>query len=81
MKYLGFRYFLYVIKINISQVEKKMRLEKCLYKNDYDILFVYMNLKFFEKKLNRYILVVVLQVGFIFKIIGCIIILFYDLQQ
>lgn len=37
-----------------------MRLEKCLYKNDYDILFFYMNLKFFEKKLNRYILVVVL---------------------
>lgn len=37
-----------------------MRLEKCLYKNDYDILVVYMNLKFFEKKLNRYILVVVL---------------------
>lgn len=38
-----------------------MRLEKCLHKNDHDIPVVYMNLKFLEKKSNRYILVVVSQ--------------------
>lgn len=56
-----------------------MRLEKCLHKNDHDIPVVYMNLKFLEKKSNRYILVVVSQAGPILKIIGCTIILFHGL--
>lgn len=61
MKYSGLRHLLHATKLIQVRLRKKMRLEKCLHKNDLDIPVVYMNLKFLEKKSNRYILVVVLQ--------------------
>lgn len=62
------------------RLRKKMRLEKCLHKNDHDIPVVYMNLKFLKKKNQTDIYyVVVSQARPILKIIGCTIILFHDL--
>lgn len=79
MKYSGLRHLLHATKLIQVRLRKKMRLEKCLHKNDHDIPVVYMNLKFLEKKSNRYILVVVSQARPILKFIGCTIILFHDL--